>query len=202
MKKLTAFLLTLCLAFALFVFPAAAADATERRNLIEFEELAMSRLAPLCVAADSSAATNTLGSAVLGLRDDGYSISSVFGLITAEPENLTISDVFITFLSSSEESQPDITLRFIAAMSALEYDYNDELELYSRYQRGLSKSGTPTGEVITVMEETIFPLVEKMVDDSSTWGEPVLAYSGNYDYYILIPVKTDSVYAYISVEAR
>lgn len=200
MKKLTAFLLTLCLTLALFTLPAAAADATERRNLIEFEELAMSRLTSLCIATDCPAATNTLGSAVLGLQGDGYSISSVFGLITAEPEKLTISDIFITFLGGSEESQPDNALRFIAAMSALEYDYDDELELDLRYQRGLSKSGTPTDEVITVVEETIIPLVEKMIDDSSTWGEPVLAYSGNYDYYILVPTKTDSVY--ISAEAR
>ena len=200
MKKLTAFLLTLCLALALFVFPAAAADATERRNLIEFEELAMSRLAPLCVAADSSAATNTLGSAVLGLRDDGYSISSVFGLITAEPENLTISDIFITFFGDSKESGQDIALRIAAAMSALEYDHDGEIELELRYQHGLSKSRTPISKATEVITDTFFPLVEEMLDDSSTWGEPVLAYSGNYDYYILIVAKTGTIY--ISAEAR
>ena len=200
MKKLTAFLLTLCLALALFALPAAAADATERRNLIEFEELAMSRLAPLCVAADSSAATNTLGSAVLGLQDDGYSISSVFGLITAEPENLTISDIFITFFGDSKESGQDIALRIAAAMSALEYDHDGEVELELRYQHGLSKSRTPISKATEVITDTFFPLVEEMLDDSSTWGEPVLAYSGNYDYYILIVAKTGTIY--ISAEAR
>lgn len=200
MKKLTAFLLTLCLALALFALPAAAAGATERRNLIEFEELAMSRLAPLCVAADSSAATNTLGSAVLGLQDDGYSISSVFGLITAEPENLTISDIFITFFGDSKESGQDIALRIAAAMSALEYDHDGEVELELRYQHGLSKSRTPISKATEVITDTFFPLVEEMLDDSSTWGEPVLAYSGNYDYYILIVAKTGTIY--ISAEAR
>lgn len=199
MKKLTAFLLTICLALALFALPAAA-GATERRNLIEFEELTMSRLAPLCVAADSSAATNTLGSAVLGLQDDGYSISSVFGLITAEPENLTISDIFITFFGDSKESGQDIALRIAAAMSALEYDHDGEVELELRYQHGLSKSRTPISKATEVITDTFFPLVEEMLDDSSTWGEPVLAYSGNYDYYILIVAKTGTIY--ISAEAR
>ena len=200
MKKLTAFLLTLCLALALFALPAAAAGATERRNLIEFEELAMSRLAPLCTAADSSAATNTLGSAVLGLQDDGYSISSVFGLITAEPENLTISDIFITFFGDSKESGQDIALRIAAAMSALEYDHDGERELELRYQHGLSKSRTPISKVTEVINDTILPLVGEMMDDSSTWGEATLVYSGNYDYYILIVAKTGTIY--ISAEAR
>lgn len=200
MKKLTAFLLTICLAFTFFALPAAAAGATERRNLIEFEELAMSRLAPLCTAADSSAATNTLGSAVLGLRDDGYSISSVFGLITAEPENLTISDIFITFFGDSKESGQDIALRIAAAMSALEYDHDGEVELELRYQHGLSKSRTPISKATEVITDTFFPLVGEMLDDSSTWDEPVLAYSGNYDYYILIVSKTGTIY--ISAEAR
>lgn len=200
MKKLTAFLLTLCLAFTFFALPAAAAGATERRNLIEFEELAMSRMVPFCIAADSSAATNTLGSAVLGLRDDGYSISSVFGLITAEPENLTISDVFITFYNDSEEIDQDIALRFAAAMSALEYDHDGEVELELRYQHGLSKSRTPINKVTEVINDTILPLVGEMLDDSSTWGEATLVYSGNYDYYILIVAKTGTIY--ISAEAR
>ena len=39
-----------------------------------------------------------------------------------------------------------------------------------------------------------------MLDDSSTWGEATLVYSGNYDYYILIVAKTGTIY--ISAEAR
>ncbi len=209
MKKLCSFLLFIFLLILWFAVPArgestlpdsnftssnsvvSQTHATEKRYLLEFEELAVKRLLEMeriCEEGEQIEYDIRFEPfAICREYLEFYSINTTFGLVNISKTDFSVISIIITLSTESEDNvESGINLmKCNAAMSALEYDesYNDDLK--SKYKLGLSAYSDVIDEVEKVFAHLLASKLKQYMRESlNSNGDQVLIYSGNYDYYI------------------
>lgn len=178
-----------------FVTPASAeGTVTSRRGAFEFVELYMNRLTALNQENNFSKDIWISGNTKWpGSGQDGFaSVDTELGLIDVDLSDFSLDSVEFTIYdeADSEEERLARAYRFIAAVSALEFSYDEA----SRLRIGAQVLDGPKDEIETGNEIAveIMKKVRSAVADGTLQGGEVSVYSGNYEYSVYTmtyPVK-------------
>lgn len=159
---------------------------TERRHLIEYTELSMKRYMEfedkynkdygLTVSSPFVPFTQT--------RDE-YEFETTFGNVSVEKSSFTVTSVIMTMSSESANSKNEqYMFQCISAMSALEYDEIDESNIELEYKIYKTGPSSAFEKALKTWSDDIQPAIKKAIQDNSCYDDdPILVYSGNYDYY-------------------
>lgn len=198
MCKRIASLVLCCVMFCVCFTVSASAEekVTNRRGAFEFVELYMNRLTALnhgnSFSKDIWISGNTIwpGSA----RDGFASVDTELGLIDVDLSDFSLDRVEFAIYdeADSEEERLARSYRFIAAVSALEYSYDEA----ARLRIGSQVVSGPKNEFeaanATAVE--IMQNVRSAVADGTLQDGEVSVYSGNYEYSVYTmtyPMKDD-----------
>lgn len=157
------------------------ASATERRDLTEFCELYAERITKSQSDYNIPVYSNVLPLPV----EDRLFVSVTAGSLEVCKDNLQIIGASFTLYDNNvdDEKNDENRMSFIAAFSALEYSYEDDLLL-------TTKSKTIGGHKNSMVEATylynneLLPRINDGIKEISAGKENVLVYIGNYRYYL------------------
>lgn len=209
MKKILPSFLCLVLLFSVIAFPASASgnqfNKTKCRNVVEFIELAVNRLT-LCTESDDFNSKDCLNpfSGLITQYEDEYSVSSSVGMLSVSKDDNLINEALILCIgtSTSQEMIMRSTYSFWAALSALEFDASEDSLLDLKYKVGLSKTQNAMEEAYRILSEEISVKMEENLNTSTKKNNPILVYSGNYDYFLEFKDYNDSVLVSITARKR
>lgn len=117
------------------------------------------------------------------------------GTLYIHPEDYTLAKVLMTFMviNGPESTNETALASCVVAMSALEYDYNagEILKLGPN-------SATAVDITLSILSENVLEAYKKAGSDPSCFvNEPVLIYSGNYDYFLQAFAPADQSVSYV-----
>lgn len=188
MRKKAVSAILCCILFCAICSVTAFADsgATKRRGAFEFVELYMNRLTVLNQKGSFSSDIWISGNTKWpGTGPDGIaSVDTELGLIDVDLNDFSLDRIEITFYDSSDSEKENSvrTFQCIAAISALEYDYDEA----SRLRIGSQALGGPKDEIeaATAISAEILKTIRGKAGSSGLPDGEFPVYSGNYEYSI------------------
>lgn len=211
MKKYLSLTIVFGFLFSLFFIPTNASKifvsekASSRRNIIEFEELAMCRLCEHVAMYDESNRINVSSfSGLISEADTEYGFNSSFGYISASKTDFSIQYIIMDTGSTgdSKDSASMSLYRCISALSALEYDDMAGRTIEIKYQFGQSEFENAYDAAADLWMYEIMPGMANALGKNPKKDTPILIYSGNYDYYVQFSDSRSGSAIYVLAQAR
>lgn len=194
------------------------AEATQKRNVIEFCELYMYRYLKYQyengLALDIHVYTHNPNYDTQDLEmwssvnpdETTLHMHCTAGSLIVSTKDYTVNSITMVFvdINATDEDNLQYVMRSMMALSALEYNETDEALLrIQSVQNGGSE--TAIMEAIRLLTDEISNNIEDAMQKAIDTGEEVKVYSGNYDYYIahVDGISTDNFeYIYLIARAR
>lgn len=181
------------------------ANATQRRGLVEYLELAINRLTLYAESKsyDSKACLNSFADFLPTELDNEYTIFSSVGLLDVSKvdNKINTAQIMCVNMKADSDAISKSFYSFIAALSALECDAMEDDTLELAYRFGLSSTKNALEEAQRIWRDEIYKKIQETIN-TAVKNEPILVYSGNYDYFLEYADYKDSLLTSITAKTR